>query len=200
VVLALVLAPLAALAAFVAFSEFTFWNEFASRFNFIAVDYLLFTNEVIGNIRESYNLPLLLSGVGRSWRCCCGSLAVGVGAVLRWAGTRARRGRAPAARAPLAARAAARARGAGAGAGRLRRAAQGVLRQQPAQRARRQTATSTSGTPFATTRSTTTATTARCRARWPPRAGPAAARRRADRGGRAPFEREIRPGGPAAGR
>jgi phosphoglycerol transferase MdoB-like AlkP superfamily enzyme len=45
-------------------SELVFWNEFASRFNFIAVDYLVYTNEVIGNIRESYNMPLLLSLVG----------------------------------------------------------------------------------------------------------------------------------------
>ena len=45
-------------------SELVFWNEFASRFNFIAVDYLIYTNEVIGNIRESYNMPLLLSLVG----------------------------------------------------------------------------------------------------------------------------------------
>jgi phosphoglycerol transferase MdoB-like AlkP superfamily enzyme len=43
---------------FVGASEFTFWNEFASRFNFI------YTNEVVGNLRESYNLPLLLSVVG----------------------------------------------------------------------------------------------------------------------------------------
>src|SRR5206468_8106587 len=49
------------LLAFVAAAELTFWNEFASRFNFIAVDYLIYTNEVIGNIRESYNMPLLLS-------------------------------------------------------------------------------------------------------------------------------------------
>ena len=41
---------------FVAASEFVFWNEFASRFNFIAVDYLIYTREVIGNIRESYDL------------------------------------------------------------------------------------------------------------------------------------------------
>jgi phosphoglycerol transferase MdoB-like AlkP superfamily enzyme len=57
------LLPLCVLMVFVAFSEFTFWNEFASRFNFIAVDYLIYTNEVVGNIRESYNLPLLLGGV-----------------------------------------------------------------------------------------------------------------------------------------
>jgi phosphoglycerol transferase MdoB-like AlkP superfamily enzyme len=49
---------------FVGASEFTFWNEFSSRFNFIAVDYLIYTKEVIGNIRQSYNLPLLLSVVG----------------------------------------------------------------------------------------------------------------------------------------
>ncbi|MDZ5459225.1 LTA synthase family protein [Azohydromonas lata] len=58
------LLPLCVLAVFVAASEFTFWNEFASRFNFIAVDYLVYTNEVLGNIRESYNMPLLLSAVG----------------------------------------------------------------------------------------------------------------------------------------
>ncbi|HET8555470.1 MAG TPA: LTA synthase family protein [Rhodanobacteraceae bacterium] len=35
-------------------AELTFWNEFGTRFNFIAVDYLVYTTEVIGNIRESY--------------------------------------------------------------------------------------------------------------------------------------------------
>ena len=44
-------------------SEWTFWDEFGVRFNFITVDYLVYTTEVIGNIRESYNLPLILSGV-----------------------------------------------------------------------------------------------------------------------------------------
>jgi phosphoglycerol transferase MdoB-like AlkP superfamily enzyme len=57
------LAPLCLLATFVALSEFTFWQEFASRFNFIAVEYLIYTKEVIGNIRESYNMPVLLGGV-----------------------------------------------------------------------------------------------------------------------------------------
>ncbi len=42
-------------------SEFFFWNEFGVRYNFIAVDYLVYTNEVIGNIRESYPiLPMTL--------------------------------------------------------------------------------------------------------------------------------------------
>ncbi len=76
--LGIVLAPLALLIAFVALAEFTFWNEFASRFNFIAVDYLIYTNEVVGNIRESYNLPALLALVA--------SLAMLIGWVVwRWA-------------------------------------------------------------------------------------------------------------------
>ncbi|UKT65110.1 LTA synthase family protein [Pedobacter mucosus] len=45
------------------FAELTFWQEFESRFNFIAVDYLIYTYEVIHNINESYPLPLLISGM-----------------------------------------------------------------------------------------------------------------------------------------
>lgn len=43
--------------------EIVFWEEFNVRYNFIAVDYLIYTTEVIGNIKESYNMPLILSGV-----------------------------------------------------------------------------------------------------------------------------------------
>jgi phosphoglycerol transferase MdoB-like AlkP superfamily enzyme len=39
--------------------EIIFWDEFSVRYNFIAVDYLVYTNEVIGNILESYNIPLI---------------------------------------------------------------------------------------------------------------------------------------------
>jgi phosphoglycerol transferase MdoB-like AlkP superfamily enzyme len=46
---------------FSTFAEFTFWEEFKNRFNFIAVDYLIYTNEVVSNINESYPLPILLS-------------------------------------------------------------------------------------------------------------------------------------------
>lgn len=35
-------------------AEWVFWDEFSTRFNFIAVDYLVYTTEVIGNIWESY--------------------------------------------------------------------------------------------------------------------------------------------------
>ncbi len=45
------------------FAEFSFWQEFESRFNFIAVDYLIYTYEVINNINESYPLPLLIGGM-----------------------------------------------------------------------------------------------------------------------------------------
>jgi phosphoglycerol transferase MdoB-like AlkP superfamily enzyme len=45
------------------FAEFAFWNEFESRFNFIAVDYLVYTFEVINNINQSYPLPWLISGM-----------------------------------------------------------------------------------------------------------------------------------------
>lgn len=45
------------------FAEVTFWEEFRSRFNFIAVDYLIYTHEVLANIQESYPLPLLIGGV-----------------------------------------------------------------------------------------------------------------------------------------
>ena len=43
-------------------SEYTFWDEFGVRYNFIAVDYLVYTNEVVGNIMESYNMPLIIAG------------------------------------------------------------------------------------------------------------------------------------------
>lgn len=42
-------------------AEWFFWDEFAVRFNFIAVDYLVYTSEVIGNIRESFPVGTLLS-------------------------------------------------------------------------------------------------------------------------------------------
>jgi len=35
-------------------SEWVFWTEFSTRFNFIAVDYLLYTHEVVANIFQSY--------------------------------------------------------------------------------------------------------------------------------------------------
>lgn len=44
-------------------SEWFFWSEFTARFNFIAVDYLVYTKEVLGNIRESYPMHLIYLSV-----------------------------------------------------------------------------------------------------------------------------------------
>ena len=55
-------------------SEILFWEEFGVRFNFIAVDYLVYTTEVVKNIRESYNLPLIITVV----------LAIATGLFLLW--------------------------------------------------------------------------------------------------------------------
>lgn len=58
-------------------AEWFFWDEFGVRFNFIAVDYLVYTHEVIGNIRESFPVGTLLGALavstlvmvwsGRNW-------------------------------------------------------------------------------------------------------------------------------------
>ena len=42
-------------------AEIPFWDEFGVRFNFIAVDYLIYTYEVIENINQSYPLPLIIA-------------------------------------------------------------------------------------------------------------------------------------------
>jgi phosphoglycerol transferase MdoB-like AlkP superfamily enzyme len=64
----------AAALLFLALSELTFWLEFSSRLNFIALDYLMYTQEVIGNVRQSYPVGWLLAGVaalalGLTWFC-----------------------------------------------------------------------------------------------------------------------------------
>ncbi len=46
---------------FSAFAEWFFFDEFQTRFNFIAIDYLIYTSEVIGNIMESYPMGKLMT-------------------------------------------------------------------------------------------------------------------------------------------
>ena len=65
--------------------EFLFWNEFSTRYNFIAVDYLIYTREVTGNITESYpmhwlvlswaaiTLSILFIILPSVWRCAQGA-------------------------------------------------------------------------------------------------------------------------------
>lgn len=46
---------------FTSLAEWMFWDEFGVRFNFIAVDYLVYTQEVVDNILESYPVvPLIV--------------------------------------------------------------------------------------------------------------------------------------------
>lgn len=52
------------LSFFNAAAEWFFWDEFNTRFNFIAVDYLVYTNEVIGNIRQSYPIEWIIVMIG----------------------------------------------------------------------------------------------------------------------------------------
>lgn len=48
---------------FTAVAEWLFWDEFGVRFNFIAVDYLVYSDEVINNILESYPVYPLLAAL-----------------------------------------------------------------------------------------------------------------------------------------
>jgi phosphoglycerol transferase MdoB-like AlkP superfamily enzyme len=48
---------------FITTAEWFFWDEFSARFNFIAVDYLIWTQEVWGNISESYPMVPIFTGI-----------------------------------------------------------------------------------------------------------------------------------------
>lgn len=60
---------------FTAVAEWLFWDEFGVRFNFIAVDYLVYSREVVDNILESYPIYPLLALLA--------ALAIGLTAALR---------------------------------------------------------------------------------------------------------------------
>ncbi len=77
---------------FTMIGEVLFWKEFGARFNFIAVDYLVYTREVAGNIWESYPVGRMVAALTAA--------ALGLTIVLR------RRLRAEADRIPLHGRAA----------------------------------------------------------------------------------------------
>lgn len=72
---------------FLAVAEWFFWDEFGTRFNFIAVDYLVYTNEVVGNINESYPVPAILAA--NALLTLLIMLAIGrTGALKSWFGSR----------------------------------------------------------------------------------------------------------------
>ncbi len=62
-VVSLLLLLYAVVFIFIGVAEWFFWDEFQVRFNFIAVDYLVFTQEVIDNIQQSYPMPLIYAGL-----------------------------------------------------------------------------------------------------------------------------------------
>ncbi len=51
-------------ALFVGAVEYYFFDEFNSRFNFVAVDYLAYPTEVADNVWQSYHVPLVVTLVG----------------------------------------------------------------------------------------------------------------------------------------
>jgi len=68
---------------FGAVAEWLFWDEFGVRFNFIAVDYLVYTTEVIGNIRESYSMPAIVTAICLG-AAVCSALLLNAGWVSIW--------------------------------------------------------------------------------------------------------------------
>ncbi len=64
-------------------AEWVFWMEFEGRFNFIAVDYLVYTEEVLGNIRESYPTGWIFSGLAVLGALLWAAV-VSTGAVRSW--------------------------------------------------------------------------------------------------------------------
>jgi len=44
-------------------AELIFWDEFGTRFNCIAVDYLIYTNEIIGTLKESLPFKEMIIGL-----------------------------------------------------------------------------------------------------------------------------------------
>ena len=73
-VLHVLLMPALFVMLFTAVAEWLFWDEFGVRFNFIAVDYLVYSKEVVNNILESYPIYPILAVLAAA--------AIGIGAAL----------------------------------------------------------------------------------------------------------------------
>lgn len=58
------LLPMVLIWVFGGVAEIVFWEEFELRFNFIAVDYLVYTQEVVDNILQSYPVGWIFGGIG----------------------------------------------------------------------------------------------------------------------------------------
>ena len=88
----LVMMVYACCAIMISFSEVVFWTEFGVRFNFIAVDYLVYTHEVIGNIVESYPIFWMVLAMLIAAGAICALMVrgkdiseSGIGSWKRWA-------------------------------------------------------------------------------------------------------------------
>ncbi|MBP7189893.1 MAG: sulfatase-like hydrolase/transferase [Rickettsiaceae bacterium] len=44
-------------------SELSFWDEFSTRYNFIAVDYLIYTQEIVGTVKESMPFVEIITAI-----------------------------------------------------------------------------------------------------------------------------------------
>jgi phosphoglycerol transferase MdoB-like AlkP superfamily enzyme len=60
----LLIFALFAVLVFTACAEYFFWDEFETRFDFVAVDYLVYQREVADNIRQSYPLKIIFPAIG----------------------------------------------------------------------------------------------------------------------------------------
>lgn len=75
--------------------EYFFFEEFSARFNLVAVDYLMYPTEVIGDIRDAYPVKTVLAltvaaglaafVAGRCWWLACGAAALRIGRRTRFA-------------------------------------------------------------------------------------------------------------------
>ena len=67
---------------FIAIAEYFFWDEFSVRFNFIAIDYLIYRREVMDNIFQSYPVIPVVIGVLVVAALICYSLRRPIGRAL----------------------------------------------------------------------------------------------------------------------
>ena len=72
-------------------AEFFFFDEFKSRFNPVAVDYLVYPREVFVNIWDAYPVPAVVAGcllLGAAWTWLAGRLCKTMWTKPVWVGTR----------------------------------------------------------------------------------------------------------------
>jgi phosphoglycerol transferase MdoB-like AlkP superfamily enzyme len=87
----LVMTAFWAVQVFLLAAEFFFFDEFKSRFNPVAVDYLVYPREVFINIWDAYPVPAVVGGcifIGAAWMWIAGRLFKTMWTKPVWVGTR----------------------------------------------------------------------------------------------------------------